>query len=71
MENIIRVELHLNFAGKLLVQKFEDSNYATAVLKGSPTNYYFRTTANNKEDLRSDALLFVKKEIEKTKRNKK
>ena len=30
MENIIKVELHLNFAGKLLVQKFKDSNFATA-----------------------------------------
>ena len=66
MENIIKDELHLNFCGKLLVQKFKDSNFATAVLKGFNTNYHFRTTAQNKEDLRNDALLFVKKEVEKT-----
>ena len=65
MENIIKVELHLNFAGKLLVQKFKDSNFATAVLKGYDTNYYFRTKAQTTEDLRADALLFVKKEVEK------
>jgi hypothetical protein len=62
----LKIEIHINFIGRIIIHKFVDQNFATANFKGHKKNYHFRTTAQNEQDLKNDALLFVKKEVEKS-----
>tara|TARA_R110002012_G_scaffold62291_1_gene164026 strand:- start:13114 stop:13323 length:210 start_codon:yes stop_codon:yes gene_type:complete len=66
MENIIKIEIHISLIGRMIIQKFADSNFATAKFKGQYENFHFRTTAKNESDLKADTLLFVKKQVEKS-----